>query len=73
MRKEIQRIVGTFSFCVGIGLDQLTPEYKTITWWEVTSAFVPQKGNERFIKPKMINVKPQPFSVQIRDKRTKKK
>jgi hypothetical protein len=72
MRTAIQRLVGRFSFCVGIGTNQITPEYKTISFWEIKQIHQIDLGNVKLIKPKMFNVKPQPFSVQIKDKRKKK-
>lgn len=72
MKKYIQKIVGRFSFCLGIGIDQLTPEIKTITFWEVSPVYSNFSGNEKYIKPKMFNVKPQPFSVQIKQKQKNK-
>jgi hypothetical protein len=72
MRKQIQTLLGRFTFCVGIGTDQLTPEIKTISWWVQNEIYEGDSSNMKFIKPKMFNVKPQPFSVQIKDKRKKK-
>ena len=72
MRRQIQTLLGRFIFCVGIGLDQITPEIKTISWWVQKEIYESDFNNVKFIKPKMFNVKPQPFSVQIRDKRKKK-
>ena len=62
--KKIQKLLGSFTFCVGIGLDQLTPEYKRIYFWETKQLQVNNIDNTRHIKPKMSNVKPQPFSLQ---------
>ena len=68
MKKQIHRLIGSFSFCVGIGLDQITPEFKTLSFWEVQSEYMPSPNNVKFIKPKMFNVKPQPFSIQFKKK-----
>ena len=65
-------LLGRLTFCIGIGLDQLTPEFKTISFWEERQIDTVKSENVRFVKPKMINVKPQPFSVQIKDKRKKR-
>ena len=72
MRKQIQTLLGRFAFCMGIGTDQLTPEIKTISWWTQIEFYGGNSNNVKFIKPKMFNVKPQPFSIQIKDKRKKK-
>jgi len=65
-------LLGRLTFCIGIGLDQLTPEFKTISFWEERQINTIKSENVRFVKPKMFNVKPQPFSVQIKDKRKKR-
>lgn len=72
MRKGTKILLGRFSFCIGIGIDQITPEFKTISFWEEKPMHTIYSDNVRFIKPKMFNVKPQPFSVQVKDKRKKK-
>ena len=59
--KEIHRLFARFSFCLGIGMDQITPELKFISWWEVRPFYI--QKNDRFQRPKMYNVKPQPFKL----------
>jgi hypothetical protein len=62
--KKIRKLLGSFTFCCGIGLDQLTPEFKRIYFWETKQIKETEIDNSRHIKPKMSNVKPQPFSLQ---------
>lgn len=68
MKKQIHKLVGKFSFCIGIGTNQITPEYKTISFWEIKQIHQIDLGNVKLIKSKMFNVKPQPFSVQFKKK-----
>lgn len=72
MKNEIHRLISKFSLCIGISTNQITPEFKTLHFWEVKSIYSSNPNNVKFIKPKMFNVKPQPFSVQVKDKRKKK-
>lgn len=67
--KTIQTLLGRFTFCIGIGIDQITPQFKTISWWATKEIEVNNADNTRHLKPKMFNVKPQPFSVQIKHKK----
>lgn len=69
MKKSISNVFGSFVFCMGIGTDQITPKVQSITFFKQTPFYSIKNGNERFIKPKMYNVKPQPFSVQINKKK----
>ena len=67
--KKIKKLLGSFTFCFGIGKDQITPEYQTINFWEIVNHHEITSSHLHLIKPKMFNVKPQPFSVQIRKKK----
>lgn len=73
MKKTIQRLVGRFTFCVGIGIDQITPEFKTISFWSETPIYMDNSVNVSLIKPKMFNVRPQPFSRQNKNKNKNKR
>lgn len=64
MKSIVQTLIGRFTFCVGIGTDQITPEFKTISWWTQKEMYEGSPNNVKFVRPKMYNVKPQPFSIQ---------
>lgn len=61
---SLKRLFSTFHFCMGIGIDQLTPEFKTIKYFETKPFYANKLSDIQYIKPKMFHVKPQPFSVQ---------
>jgi hypothetical protein len=48
---------------MGIGLNQLIPEFKKIDWFENKPFYSKKLSDVKYIKPKMFNVKPQPFSI----------
>ena len=68
MRKSINKLVGRFYFSFGIGLNQITQEFKTIEFWVAPPVCRPHTPSLNHIKPKMFTVKPQPFSLLIKKK-----
>jgi hypothetical protein len=54
--KGIRKLVVSASFCLGIGLDQLTPHYYVITHEKLIS-------DSRPVLPRPITIKEQPFSL----------
>ena len=61
---NVKRLISSFHFCMGIGLNQLIPEFKKIDWFENKPFYAKKLSDVKYIKPKMFNVKPQPFSIQ---------
>jgi hypothetical protein len=67
---DLKVLVSKFHFCFWIGLNQITLESKEVEIYTM-QCFYPKKNNTnaKFIPLKMANVKPQPFSIQIKNKK----